>query len=231
MITPSKDVFRELAGRGNIVPVYATLMADALTPVLAHSRIGGGNYAFLLESVVGGEKIGRYSFLGADPFATFCATGRRVVLRGFDGPGSVVEEEHDCPLDRLAELMDAYDAVHTPDLPRFCGGAVGYVGYDVIRQVERLPNPPERSLGLPDLYFCFYHSMIIFDHANRTLKVVAHADLRRDDPDTAYAKAVAEIERLIRRLQEPAAIPVDAVPALPDEDPAFESNFEKEAFQ
>ncbi|MFH0910098.1 MAG: anthranilate synthase component I [Planctomycetota bacterium] len=231
MISPSKTEFLALARRGNLVPVYRTLLADSITPVLALSRIGQGKYAFLYESVEGGEKIGRYSFLGSDPVAVFRSEGNRVVLEGFDGPGSSREEDCPAPLDRLAELLAENKAVHTPDLPRFCGGGVGYAGYDVVRQIERLPNAPRQTLGLPDIYFGFYHSMLIFDHVNRTLKVVVHADLRRNRPEEAYEKAVLEIDRLVEKLRAPGAIPLEEIPSLPEEDPPFESNFDKEAFE
>jgi anthranilate synthase component 1 len=154
-----------------------------------------------------------------------------VELSGFEAPGETRTEEHPSPLDRLAELMRDYRTVHPPDLPRFCGGAVGYLAYDVVRQIERLPNPPARSLGLPEIYFGLYRSMLVFDHVNRTLKVVAHADMRRDDPDTAYDKAVAEIDRLTDLLRSPGKLPVESVPVLPAEDPAFESNFAQADFE
>ena len=228
---PAPHEFAALAAQGNLVPVYRTLMADSITPVLALSRLGESPYAFLYESVVGGEKIGRYSFLGADPTQVFRATDHQVTLTGFDGPGSVREETCDRPLDRLEELFSEYRGVHTPDLPRFCGGAVGYLGYDVVRQIEHLPNPPGRGLGLPDIYVGFYRSMLIFDHVNRTLKVVAHADLREADADTAYARAVAEIDRLVDRLHAPGEIPVESVPRFPEDDPEFDSNFAQPDFE
>ncbi|MBN1257283.1 MAG: anthranilate synthase component I, partial [Planctomycetes bacterium] len=112
MYTPDKAAFIELAKQGNIVPVYKILMADAMTPVLACDRLtNNSKYAFLLESVVGGEKIGRYSFLAADPVAVFRSSGKKITLQGFDSLDNVVEEEHDCPLDRLAELMADYQPV------------------------------------------------------------------------------------------------------------------------
>lgn len=232
MNIPSLEEFKKISARGNIIPIYKTLMADCLTPVLALERLGESEYSFLLESVVGGEKIGRYSFLGANPAAVFKSIGKSITYTEFNGnsekPSQMVCEK---PIDKLAELMAEYETVHNDDLPRFCGGGVGYLAYDVIRQIEDLPNAPERSLELPEIYFGFYHSMVIFDHVKRTMHIVAHADLRKDEAEGAYRKACEEIDRIVSILQAPGAIPVEEAPQMPDEDPEFESNFEQKDFE
>ena len=230
MQTPTRSEFLTRARSGILIPVYRTLMADAMTPVLACSRLATGPYACLLESVVGGEKIGRYSFLGVHPSIVVRAHGTRLDIINPD-TGAVTTEEHPCVIDRLGTLLAEYRPVHLEGLPRFTGGAVGYFGYDLIRQVEHLPKGPARTLGLPDMYFGLYHSMLVFDHVSRTLKVVVHADCRSEAPEAAYDRAVAEIDRLCAALRQPGVIPVETLPVMPDADPAFESNFAQADFE
>src|SRR5439155_17368770 len=162
-----------LAPQANVVPVYRQLIADTLTPVSAFCKIQEGDWAFLFESVVNGERLGRYSFLGAGPFLRFQAFDRRVQIQRTGQP--VEECEHADPLRLLEETLAAYRAPHVPELPRFTGGAVGYAGYDTVRYVEHLPNAPEDDRGLPDLSFAFYDRMVVFDHINKTVAAVAHA--------------------------------------------------------
>ncbi|MHC4885160.1 MAG: anthranilate synthase component I [Planctomycetota bacterium] len=233
MIRPALDEFASLSKQGNLVPVHRTLMADCLTPVSAANRIFTGDYSFLYESVVGGEKIGRYSFLGADPVRVFRSSGTEVTLLDFDGTHLISETtlEHASPIDLLAEMMAEYEPVPLEGLPRFSGGGVGYVGYDVVRQVEDLPNTPPRGLNLPEIYFGFYHTMLIFDHVSRTVEVVAHADLRTDSPEVAYAAAVTEIDRIMGLLDASGPGLVEEVPEVPSEDPVFESNFVQADFE
>src|SRR5829696_5314662 len=138
---PSFDEFAALARDHTVVPVYRRLTADTLTPVSAFCKIQEGDWAFLFESVVGGERVGRYSFLGAGPFLRFQAFDRRVQVQPAGKPRQEFEVED--PLRALEETIASYRAPHVPGLPRFSGGAVGYAGYDTIRYVERLPNAPE----------------------------------------------------------------------------------------
>jgi anthranilate synthase component 1 len=151
-----------------------------------------------LESVVGGEKVGRYSFLGSDPFLQLDAYGRKVVLTE---NGDRREYETDDPLAELETKLAGYRAVHLPGLPRFSGGAVGYAGYDVVRYTEHLPNAPHDDRGLPDLSFSFYDRMVIFDHINKTILVVAHADTRGGDLREAYESACNRVNEICRQLQ------------------------------
>src|SRR5438132_201621 len=146
---PSFEEFVELAKGHSVVPVFRQLTGDTLTPVTAFCKIQEGDWAFLFESVVNGERLGRYSFLGAGPFLRFQAFGQRVQIQRM---GNAVEEiEHADPLRLLEETLAAYRAPHVPGLPPFAGGAVGYAGYDAVRYVERLPNPPQDDRHLPDL--------------------------------------------------------------------------------
>jgi anthranilate synthase component 1 len=199
---PSFDDFSRLAKGNSVVPVYRQLVGDTLTPVSAFCKIQEGDWAFLFESVIGGERLGRYSFLGAGPFLRFQAFGQRVVVETRTGDRwSRTETEHPDPLRLLEEQLAGYRAPHVPGLPRFCGGAVGYAGYDAVRYVERLPNAPPDDRQLPDLCFAFYDRMVIFDHINKTIAVVAHAHIK-DDLRASYEKACAQVDRLVERLQQ-----------------------------
>src|SRR5262245_49085358 len=178
---PTFEEFADLARRYSLVPVYRQLVGDTLTPVSAFCKIQEGDWAFLFESVIGGERLGRYSFLGAGPFLRFEAYDRRVQIQEFPSgearPRPPVSFEHPDPLRLLEEKLAAYRAPSLPGLPRFCGGAVGYAGYDAVRYVERLPQPPPDDRQLPDLCFAFYDRMVIFDHINKTVAAVAHAHI------------------------------------------------------
>ncbi len=226
---PSLDAFRELAGHGYTIPVYCELLSDNLTPVAAFSRVAGSSdHAFLLESVVGGENIARYSFLGANPSALFEATRNHATVTRC---GDSVKQECDDPLCLLEELLSRYSAVHLPELPRFHGGAVGYAGYDMVRYVEHLPDAPPDDRGLPDLLFGVYDEMIIFDHVHKTVKVVAHAHVDRDGVEGGYRDACRRIDAMVATLSRPetgSAWPIDLSrePEL-----RFESNFERADFE
>ena len=137
---PSLDEFLALGRHHNVVPVYRQLIGDTLTPVSAFCKIQEGDWAFLFESVVNGERLGRYSFLGAGPFLRFQAFDRHVQTQRLGRPAE--EFDHVDPLKLLEETLAAYRAPHVAGLPRFAGGAVGYAGYDVVRYVEHLPHPP-----------------------------------------------------------------------------------------
>src|SRR5262245_50460924 len=178
MHRPTSDEFAALAARHSVVPVYRRLIGDTLTPVSAFCKIQEGDWSFLFESVVAGERVGRYSFLGAGPFWRISAFGTRVVEQSLR-PGShawvTQEREHPDPLKLVEQRLAAYRAPSLRGLPSFTGGVVGYAGYDTVRYVERLPNPPHDDRELPDLCFALYDRMVVFDHINKTIVVVAHA--------------------------------------------------------
>ncbi len=228
MYTPSRKEFMKLAGQGNCVPVYRQLMGDILTPVLAFLRLRGTTQAFLLESVTGGEHISRFSFLGIEPDMVFRSTGERVEIIA---AGASQTRTATAPLDVLQALLQDYRPVQLPGLPRFSGGAVGYLAYDVVRQIEQLPHPPPPFLELPEIYFGIYKAMLVFDHVNKTCKVVVHADCRESPPAAAYAEAVRRVDALVERLAAPGLLPVDEVPVLPPDKLSFTSNFRQEEFE
>ena len=196
--TPDFDAFQQLSGNADLVPVYRQLVSDTLTPVSAYCRIQQGECGFLFESVVGGERIGRYSFLGSAPFLQIDAFGNRVVTTTPEG--SETREVAD-PLRELEALLSRYRAVHVRGLPRFCGGAVGYAGYDVVRYTEHLPNAPHDDRGLADLSFAFYDRMVIFDQINKTILVVAHARTKEGDLREEYDEACRRIDETCSQLQ------------------------------
>ncbi len=146
-LSPSREEFRRLAAGGNLVPVYAEVAADLDTPLSAFLRLRPGPYAFLLESVEGGEKWARYSFLGSEPSMVFTAKGRRLTVRHADGRVETLEESN--PFDALRSLLARFKPVAVPGLPRFQGGAVGFLSYDMVRHVEKLPRRATDDLKLP----------------------------------------------------------------------------------
>ncbi|MDQ7828892.1 MAG: anthranilate synthase component I [Armatimonadota bacterium] len=220
-IEPTKTEFLSRLREGNLVPVWGDLPADLETPISAFLKLRRGRpvggaleEAFLLESVEGGERIGRYSFLGVGPFLTLRAWGRRVELRA-DGR---VEEVDGDPTQVLREVLARYRPAPVAGFPRFFGGAVGYFGYDLVRQWERLPHRPPDDLGLPDCYLVFADAVVVFDHLKHTIRIVANGFA--DGAGTgaaAYQRAVERVEGLYERLRRPIVLPepagrVDPVP-------------------
>jgi anthranilate synthase component 1 len=210
--SPALDEFMELARDHTVVPVYRQLIGDTLTPVSAFLKIQEEDWAFLFESVIGGERVGRYSFLGAGPFMRFQAWEHRVRIDEIPAaaaPGQrtfpVEERHHADPLLLLEERLRHYRAPHLPGLPRFCGGAVGYAGYDAVRYVEHLPDPPPDDRHLPDLCFGLYDRMVIFDHISKTIAVVVHARIDKSDPAKGYHAACARVDNLVEQLQQSTA--------------------------
>ncbi len=198
---PDFETFSRLAAGHSLVPVYRQLVSDTLTPVSAYARLPRREDSFLFESVVGGERIGRYSFVGAEPYLWIEASGTRVRRRERDG--ATVEFESADPLAELERLVGAHVAPHLPGLPRFSGGAVGYAGYDTVRYVEQLPHPPTDDRQLPDLSFAFYDRMVVFDHLRKTILVVAHARIGEGSLRSCYDAACARVDELCTALAQP----------------------------
>jgi anthranilate synthase component 1 len=226
---PDFATFEKLSAQPGIglVPVYRQVSSDSLTPVLAFHRLGDARWSFLFESVVGGEKPGRYSFLGADPFARFVAKGNRVTIHHGNGR----EEQFDSPdpLRSLEELIAQYKAPHLPGMPRFLGGAVGHAGYDTVRWVENLPNAPTDDRGLPDLAFALYDRMVVFDQINKTVLVVAHARVG-EEPQASYEKACRQVDALVERIRSGETIPVVDLAPLGEVTGDYKSTFTREKF-
>lgn len=202
MYRPTLDEVKQLAaeGRGNLVPLYRDVQADLETPVSAYLKVARGRHSFLLESVEGGERLARYSFIGTEPY--------RILRTGAEaGPGMCVD-----PLPLIEEELGRYQLVPAPGLPPFHGGAVGYLAYEVARYFERLPAPENDPLGLPESIFLFCDTLLIFDHLRHNIKVVSHVRLD-GDIDAAYRQATWRIEELVDRLSRPLTPPLGAAVA------------------
>jgi len=201
MITPDLDTFLTLAQKANVIPIYREILGDLETPVLAYKKLRGGSPSYLLESVEGGEKWGRYSFLGLNPSLTVTIAGPTATLAGRNG--SPVTLPGGDPFAALRQALSRYRAASLPDLPRFAGGLVGYLSYDFVRYIERLPAqaPPD---DIPEAVFILADHLLIFDNVRHTIKVVALVHLPVGaDPREAYAQGAAGIEALIERLRQP----------------------------
>ncbi len=230
---PSFEEFAELARQATLVPIYRQLLNDTLTPVTAFCKIQEEDWSFLFESVVGGEKIGRYSFLGSGPFLTFQAYRNHVIWQD-RVRRRTEEQDHADPLQLLAQKLDEFRCPSLPGLPRFCGGAVGFLGYDTVRYVEHLPNSPPDDRGLPDMAFAFHDRMVIFDHINKTLAAVAHAHVDPNDLAGSYRKACERVDRLVERLQQNVAdIQLTDIEPINGQEPTieYESNFSQAEFE
>jgi anthranilate synthase component I len=207
MLKPNEREFEILAAQGyNLIPVWREIAADLETPVGAFLKVARGDYAFLLESVQGGEKWGRYTFLGSEPAMVLRGRGGRLDLTR---PGRSVEVRSvKSPLEGLRDEMRRFRAYQSSDLPRFFGGAVGFLAYDIVRYFERLPTHARDELGTPDLYLMLTDTVLIFDNVRQTLKIVANVALE-DHPSTgaAYRAATAKIDELTARLDAPAKVP------------------------
>ncbi len=227
---PDFDSFSKLAADSQIVPVYRQLVADTLTPLSAYCAIQWGACSFLFESVVGGEQIGRYSILGADPFLQLDAYGQKIVITHADGRRE--ERQSDDPLQELETLLNRYQAPHLPGLPRFAGGAVGYAGYDTVRYAEHLPDAPQNDRKLPDLSFAFYDRLVIFDQINKTVLVVVHARTDGENLKQDYEAACARIDELCKQLQMGATdLQVTDINVTGDVHLKYRSNFTQPQFE
>ena len=225
-----KDFLAQIDAESSI-PVYGELLGDNLTPVTAFARVAPESpHAFLLESVVGGEKIARYSFIAAQPVAVFEARNGAVRIQ----QGQNVEQHQSKdPLQLLEKLLAKRKSTHLAALPRFVGGAVGYASYDAIRYYESLPGTPRDDRSLPDLLLGLYDSMIIFDHLDKTIKVVCHARLEENDSDkdAAYDRACRRIDHIVEQLSQPRLSSAQPIDLGTTEIPQFESTMSQDRFR
>ena len=223
---PDFESFAKLAAGARLVPVYRRVLSDGLTPVSAFHKLDQGPCACLFESVVGGEKVGRYSFLTANPFLQVEARGERMTI--VTPQGTDVFESAD-PLAELKRRVDELRAVRLPELPPFISGAVGYAGYDVVRYTERLPNAPADDRHLPDLAFAFYDRMVVFDNINKTVVVVAMARLDGGDPAAAYSAACRRVDEIVVELA--ADLPLADIDTAGDPQIPYTANFTQPDFE
>jgi len=218
MYTPTLEQVKTLAqqGEGNLVPVYREISADLETPVSAFLKIARGPYSFLLESVEGGERQGRYSFIGTEPY--------RLLKTGPDTETGPVD-----PLLPIEQELSSHKSVTVEGLPRFIGGAIGYLSYECVSYFEpRVPPAGEDPLGLPESVFMFTDTLLVFDHLHHNIRIVSHVHLDLG-AEEGYAQAVERIETLALRLEEPLHLPRKEPAAGTPAEP--KSNFTKEMYQ
>ena len=200
---PSRAAFLKLARRYNLIPVTREVQADLETPASCFLKLADPEHSFLLESVEGGEKIARYSFIGLSPSCTFESKGRRVKICKAGSKPKIFQTKTG-PLDELEKLMKSFRQAPTDGLPPFSGGAVGYMGYDVVRFFERLPDKNKDGYDIPDSFFMLTDSLLAFDHAEKKIKVICNVHLEKgEDAAAAYERAESKIDALIQDLQMP----------------------------
>ncbi len=199
MFRPSLEEFKQKAKKGNLIPVYREILADMETPVSAFQKIDDKRHSFLLESMEGGEKWARYSFLGSRPSVIVKSFGRSVEITR-NGKTEKRSFEYD-PLEVIKKVLSAYKPVPDPSLPRFFGGAVGFMGYDVVRFFEELPAREKEGLGIPDVFFMITDTLVIFDNVTHMIKVVSNAHVKGQAAGSAYKEATKKINALVRKLK------------------------------
>jgi len=228
-IQPSRDDVREFFKQGNLVPVYRTLLADLETPVSVYMKLTqDGHPAFLLESVEGGEQVGRYSFIGVNPKGILLVKGNTLSLT-IDGETTTRPLANgEDPLHAVKAELDKVQPIKVEGLPRLVGGAVGYLSYDMVRYFERLPQTAEQELEVPDAAFMLPDTVVIFDHAKHQLIVLANAHNTDDNPDAAYADAVSRIDQIVVALGKPLPTSPYNADVVEDE---FQSNMAQNVYE
>jgi len=216
MTYPSKENFLKLSKKGNLIPVYREILGDLDTPVSAYFKIAhGAPYSFLLESVEGEAKVARYSFLATDPQLVMRVKDKKITISYLQNKKlkKEIKTVQGTPLTYIREIMSQYKFVNIPGLPRFCGGMVGYLGYDVVRFFERLPNKPFDDLKLPDALLVLSRDIVIFDHINHKIKVVScvhtKSKMSTKQKIDAYQEAVGRINKIVAKIQKPSTIKVN----------------------
>lgn len=195
MFLPQREEFLRLAADYKIVPVWREMIIDLDTPISLCLKLGVDNIAYLLESVEGGENLARYSFIGLQPFLTFSSKDGRNVL---EEKGKVTVSRGN-PLEELQALMQVYQGPQLEELPRFYGGAVGFMGYDVVRFLEELPDTTKDDLEIPDAHFVSTYLVLIYDHVRHKLKIVANVQCDQN-PTTAYTTALNDIDQVAQQI-------------------------------
>ncbi len=227
MYFPSLDEFRCLLAKGNLIPVYREILADMDTPVSAFKKIDDGETSFLLESIEGGEKWGRYSFLGSGSSKIFCCKGNQFQI--FENGCLVHSETTSDPLESFQRVQSAYQPVEVDGLPRFFGGMVGYLGYDMVRFIEHLPSDKPKEIDTFDAFFLLTEKLLIFDNISQTIKIVSNVHVEeKDDPQIAYQKALDDIEELARKLKIP--VPGNATSGAENKKNGLAPNFSHPEF-
>jgi anthranilate synthase component 1 len=224
---PDITIFKELAAQAGLIPVSREIVADLDTPLTIYAKLAAGeSHGFLFESLEGGEKWGRYSFIGFDPLMTVTSKGDRIEIRR----GESVQERRGNPLEEFKKLLASFRAHQADYLPRFFGGLVGYLGYDMVRFVERLPelNP---DLALPDSSFMVPRLVLIHDNFKQSINIVNCVEISPgDDPEELYLQAQAKIDAVVGRLRQP--LPYDLIDSHTGGDHhEFSSNMDESSYK
>ena len=228
-VNPTLHEFVELAKRGNVIPVFAEFIADGETPVSAFKKLDCGGYSFLFESTEKNDVSGRFSFIGVDPHVVMRSYGRelQIIEHGKERP---LERSSD-PLEDVRRLLARYQFVSRPELPRFAGGAVGFIGYEAIHFFEpKVPLPRHDDLQLPETLFMIPSALLVFDHRLRSLKIIVNAFLGDGATEKVYARAVESLASIKQQLTQPLDLPLVPI-AEHAEQPLPRSNFSREAFE
>jgi anthranilate synthase component I len=210
--TPSLEEIKKLTSEGNLIPVWREVVADLETPVSAFLKVSRGNYSFLLESVEGGQRTARYSFIGTEP----------------DKIISCNQNDRIGPLQKIEAELRKYRQVPSFGLPRLSGGAVGYLSYETAARFEDLPSPEVDPLGLPEAVFMLSNTMLVFDHVTHKIIILSHAYVE-DDVETAYLAVAQKIDELESRLKGP--LPAATDQCIPRTAGQIQSNFSKDEFE
>ncbi len=212
MYHPNLEEVKKHRSEGNLIPVYREIVADLETPVSAFLKINRGGPSFLLESVEGGQRLARYSFIGTEPYKTLKVNTADAID----------------PLPDIEEEVSRFKIVPVEGLPRFHGGAVGYLSYETVNHFEKLPSPSSDPLDLPEAFFMFTDTLLVFDHVTHTIKVLSHVRLD-GDIEKSYLKATHKIDEMVERLNQPLLIA--SKPQLSQTTPSYTSNFTKNEFE
>src|SRR5512136_1960534 len=213
MYSPTLEEIKSRRNEGNLVPIYREIVADLETPVSAFLKISHGGRAFLLESVEGDQWLARYSFIGTDPYLVVTSSGRA----GAD------------PLTPIAEELAKHKIISVEGLPRFTGGAVGYLSYETAARFEDLPTPKRDLLKLPESQFMFVDTLLVFDHVTHRIKVCSHVRLD-GNIEKAYEEATHRIDALVDRLRRPLRPPHEPAGSQASASTKLSSNFTREDF-
>ncbi|MBI4683049.1 MAG: anthranilate synthase component I [Nitrospirae bacterium] len=229
MLSPDFNEFKKKAEEGNLIPVYREILADLETPLSAFLKLKG-KICFLLESVEGGEKWARYSFIGSNPSVIIEGKGKNLTIRRGQHRENIRAEND--PLEIISAELKKYKPVIMPGLPRFFGGFVGYIGYDAVRNFEKLPDNHHKGLNLPDIFLMFTDTLVVFDNLTHKIKVISNAHIE-DSPKKAYEKAQSKIDAIVKKLKSQAVIRRSST--SPQQravsgKTTFASNFSKEDF-
>ena len=232
MLFPDLKEFKKKAQEGNLIPVYREILADLETPLSAFLKLKGKT-GFMLESVVGEEaKFARYSFIGSNPSLIIEGKGKNLTITR--GKRKEKFRTNNDPLDIVSAEMKKYKPVIMPGFPRFCGGFVGYIGYDIVRHFEKLPDNHHKGLNLPDIFLMFTDTLLVFDRLAQTIKIIYNVFINNKSPQQAYEEAQERIEVIAKKLKSKIVLPRKTASAnskkTAPEGSIFTSNFSRKDF-